>query len=153
MTGRVHHFNFAAGDITLNSTSWDDLGVTDLVLPFSKPGDIVEVGLCGVYGAEASIPSLDVGSLVSAAIVNVWSRDGAEAAAGNGVTGWAGFSGVASAFGASVMKALVAGDIEDGVLTLRFRYKTAAAADKTLLAGANDRVYGWAKNHGPRLTS
>jgi len=143
-----------AGNLSLNSTTWINLDTgLDLVIPgTSYAGDIVEVGMSGVWGAEATQPYIDVVSLISGSPVNTWAQDGAEAAGATGVSSWVGTNSVSTEFGGSIMRAIVSGDLSAGVLTLRFRYRASAATAKTLNAVANTPLHVWAKNHGQPKT-
>lgn len=144
-------FDFAersSGNLTLNSTAWTNLDTgLDLVLD-AVAGDVIEVGGTWRFQGEAVEARLDVASLVAAAPVNYWSN-GTATPATNGIIGFGGPASIASTSGGSMMRACVAGDLSLGTLTLRLRYKTDAATNKTLLAATTERFYWWAKNLGP----
>lgn len=139
-------FKFASrssGNLTLNSTSFANVDTgLDLVLA-AEVGDVIEVGVSVVMGAEAVIAMFDVYTIVSASPVTGFGGT-------NGVSGWY-VSALADNMhvGGSVMSTLVAGDISSGTVTLRLRYKTGTAANKTLLANTANPLHFWAKNLGP----
>lgn len=143
-------FTRTAGSLTLNSTTWANLptiGTTwDSVL-VAETGDVVQVGLSALWGTEAVLGCLDVWTIVAAAAVNAIS--GAGGASGEGVQGWRGASGTAFPIGASPMYTLLSGDISSGTVTLRIRYRTGTAADKTLFGATNNPLHFWARNLGP----
>jgi hypothetical protein len=140
-----------AGDLTLNSTTWANLPSLGTLVLDAAIDDVVEVGMSGSFGTEAVDAFLDIGSDV-AGIQNVWSLDGSEVAAANGVQAWKGDSGVDNGFGGTSRRKLVSGDISSGQVTLQFRYKTASASNRTLKADSNNPLEVWAKNHGPVAT-
>jgi hypothetical protein len=136
-----------SGNITLTSTSWANVDTgLDLTLP-AATGDYVEVELNAFLGSEAAYTRLDVGSLVSAAIVNTWGANGAESAGSEGAGGWTGITGVFTPVSGGIGRVLVAGDITDGNVVLRLRYRT--DANKTLNANSNNQLVFMAKNFGP----
>lgn len=129
-----------ASSITANSpTAWSNVDVaSDLVLP-AAVGDLIEVSVSAVWGAEATGGFIDVVSVVGGNPVNCWSLDGppiAPNAPQQGVQAWRGeASAVTEAHGA-VARRLVAGDISGGNVTLRLRYATSGATNKTLYGSA-----------------
>lgn len=140
-----------AGNLNLNNSgSWANVNTaTDLTLTNVTAGDIVEVGLSALSDNEAVNLFLDVASIVSAAPVNYWAGTGA--AGDEGIQAWLGLTGVITLHGGSVMKAIVAGDLSAGSLTLRLRYRTSAAVAKTLQADTANPLQWFAKNHGPGI--
>lgn len=144
------HFTRNSGDLTLNSTAWADLptiGTTwDAVLA-AQVGDIIECGVSGFWNSQNVVGHLDVATIVSAAPVNYFATAGG--ASGYGVPSWAGVANNQSNAGGSFMRALVAGDISAGMVTLRLRYRTSSAVNKTLYAQTDLPLHFWAKNLGP----
>lgn len=137
-----------ASNVTFNSTTWANVDTgLDLTLP-AEVGDIVEVGISGTMENSAVTSYMNVGSFVSAALVNMWGDGGAEAAGDFGVNSWRGDTGVSHPVTGSVTKEIVSGDLDSGVLTLRFRYKTSTATNKQLFANSTLPFHVWAKNHG-----
>jgi len=147
--GKIALDKRTGGDLTLNSTTWANLDtVLDLVLD-AVIGDLVEVGMSGLHGAESPTSYIDVVSLVSSSPVNSWSRDGAEAAAHNGLMAWRGQGSEQHTAGGQIIREIVSGDLSSGTVTLRFRYKTSTASNKTMFATVDNPLHVWAKNHGP----
>lgn len=137
-----------SGDITVSGSSWADLDTgLDLTLP-AEVGDLIEVGLSGVWDSEARSGYIDVASLVSAAEVNYWGVDGSESASHQGVVAWRGEASQRDSIGGSISRKVVSGDLESGVLTLRWRTHLDAAGTKDLFAQTTVPLHVWAKNHG-----
>ena len=138
-----------AADYTINSTTFTNLDTgTDLVLSASS-GDVVEVGCMLVWGSEATTACLDVASIVSGSPVNYWGTAGGSS--DFGISSWIGTTGQTESAGASTMRALVGGDISGGTVTLRLRYRTTSATNKTLRASSTLPFLWWAKNLGQPL--
>lgn len=139
-----------AGDQSLNSTTWANVDTAlDLVLP-AVVGDEIEYGINGLSGAQAVFIDFDVVSIVAASPVNSFATDGAAVAApGAVILGWQGPSGAAAHMAGSVLYTVVAGDISGGNVTLRLRYATNAAVNKTVYGSAASPLRVWAKNLGP----
>jgi hypothetical protein len=137
-----------AGSLTANSTSWANLDTgLDLTLAV-QVGDVIECGVSFQTENEASTLRLDVGTLVSAAIVNYFGG-AVDPGSNYGVSGWTAPGGIAASVSGSVMKTIVAGDISAGAVTLRLRYRTDSAANKTVHGVAARPFQFWAKNLGP----
>jgi hypothetical protein len=150
VAGKFTRQSYTGGNITLNGTTWATVaGPTDLTLTGLTAGQVVEVGLDAIWGNEAVTCYLDYVSWVSAAAVNSWADDAAPDNTHTGVLGWLGTSVGATTInlgvGATVARAVAAGDLSSGTLTLRLRARTATAADKTLVAVAADRLLLWAR--------
>ena len=148
---RAHKvFTRSTGDLTLNSTTWADLptiGTTwDAVLA-AQTGDVIECGVSAFWNAEAVVGHLDVATIVSAAAVNYFATAGG--ASGYGVPNWAGIANAQSNAGGPYLYTLVAADISSGTVTLRLRYRTSAASNKTLYAQSILPLQFYAKNLGP----
>lgn len=125
-----------AGDLTLNSTTWANVDTgLDLVIP-AVVGDWIEVSVSGVFSTEVVNARLDAVSMVAGSPVNSWADDAAPDNTHNGVGAWAGFSGFACAVGGSIIRQVAAGDLSGGNVTLRLRYRTVTALNKTLFASA-----------------
>lgn len=138
-----------AGSLTLNSTGWANVD-TALDIPLSAAvGDIVEVYLnCRINGQNVWMP-LDVASIVAGAVANVWSLDGPENATGLGIPAWYAAGDSLARLGAPCRRALLAGDIENGDVRLRLRYRTETAANKEVPANAVVPLEFGATNLGP----
>ena len=138
-------FTRSAGSLTLNSTTYADLptiGTTwDTVLA-AQAGDVIETSLTGLWGSEVVEGYLDLASIVSAAVVSYW---------GGATTGGAyyGAAGSNMPIAGSYRRVLTAADISSGTVTLRPRYKTVTAANKTLFANADHPLQFYVGNHGP----
>ena len=154
--GKVALAKVTAGNLTHALSSWGDLDNNlDLTIPgTSYVGDLVEVGLSARISNEAVEVYLDVASLDGVpAEVNYWGADGAESGTHAGVLAWSGPASAISTVGGSVMREIVSGDLQSGVLTLRFRVRCASASTKTINATTDIPLHVWAKNHGPGYTS
>lgn len=144
-------FTRTAGSLTLNSTAWADLpsiGTTWDATLTAQAGDTIEVSLTGVTGAEAVSNYFDVATIVSAAPANYFATGGS--ASGQGIPGAVGQASVNIYFLGNYMRTLVAGDISAGTVTLRVRYRTNTATDRTIFAVADVPFQFWAKNLGPQ---
>lgn len=122
-----------SGSFTANSTNWTNLDTgLDIVLA-AQAGDVIEVGVNYQAENEASTFRLDVATIVSGAVVNYFG--GATDPGSNyGVSGWTAPGGTPSSISGSVMRTLASGDISNGQVTLRLRYRTDSAANKTIHA-------------------
>lgn len=133
-----------AGDYTLNNTSWTNVDTgTDLSLTVVA-GDIIEVGINALMGAEAVNAALDVATIVGGSPVNYLGTSGG--GSDLGIQGWLGLSGVNTAIGGPFLYTIQAGDISSGTVTLRLRYRTTAASNKTVRANSTQPFLWYAKN-------
>lgn len=152
---RARDFKFftrTAGNLTLNSTAWADLptiGSTWDITLAAEAGDVIECGISAVWGAEAVYGSLDVVSMVSSSPVNAWGGSATSGSTGSGVGAWQGPTGINDGSGGPVMRTLVSGDISAGTVTVRLRYRTNTAANKTLFGSVDNGFQFYAKNRGP----
>jgi hypothetical protein len=139
---------YAAGSITLNSTSWADVsGPADLSVNAST-GDLIEVGVSFLWGSENLEAYLDFASIVAASPVNYISG-GTAGASNRGVVGWQALQGsVNTVIAGSILYVVQAGDISGGTVTLRLRYRTSSGADKTLFATSDIPFHLFVKNLG-----
>lgn len=127
-----------AGNLTLNSTNWADVDTAlDLSIPCAV-NDWVEVGVSALWNNEAVGGRLDAVSVVSGSPVNSWADDAAPNNAHDGVVSWGAAASVFTWAGGTIIKKIVAGDLSAGVCTIRLRYRTATASNKTLLGTATD---------------
>ena len=149
LRGDFMRFDLTTGNLTLNNTAWANLSTaTDLTLAASA-GDVVQVDLSSLIGSEATDLFLDAVTLVGGVVTNSFATAGAVLAAGQGIMGWRGSSGVFSSVGCSLFYKLVAGDVSGGNVVIRFRYKTGAAVNKTMYSESTIRTTFSARNHGP----
>jgi hypothetical protein len=140
-----------AGNLTLNSTSWANVDTgLDIALTASV-GDFIECGLSAFLAGESVNTGFDVATIVSASPVNYLGASGG--GSDYGAQAWlAPDSGHPTAVGGSIIgPALVSGDISGGTVTLRLRYRTGAASNRTLSATSTQPLHWWAKNIGPAL--
>jgi len=144
-----------SGDLVLGSSTWINVDTgLDLVIPgTSRVGDLVQVGV-SIHYASALVQSfLDFVSLDGVpAPVNSWAQDGVESVTATGISALIAENGFASNNGGSIIRALVSGDLQSGVLTLRLRYRGSSATSRTLLANTNVPLHVWAINHGQPKT-
>lgn len=125
---------YTLGTITCaSSAAWANVpGLGALVLPSVVVGDWLEVSVNFAWNNEAIQGFLDAASIVAGAPVNHWACAGAPA--NIGADGWVGDASVYARIGGSIVKQAVAGDIEGGNVTIRLRYRTSAAGNKTMPA-------------------
>lgn len=141
----LDHKTRSAGNVTVNGTAYADVDTAiDLVLE-AVVGDIIEVGVAGLWDSESVDAYLDVVSLVSGSPVTYLSGN---TSTGNGVLAWTGPSGIEQAIGGGLLYTVIAGDLSSGTITLRLRARTAAAVNKTFTAGATTVFKWFAINHG-----
>jgi hypothetical protein len=149
---RSRDFKFrqrTSADIIANSTSWTNLDTALDITLSAETGDAIECGVSFQAENEASTFRLDVGTLVSSAIVNYFGG-AVDPGSNYGVSGWTAAGGVAASVSGSVMKTLVAGDLSAGTVTVRLRYRTDTAANKTIHAVTARPFQFWTKNLGPQ---
>lgn len=128
-----------AGNITLNSTTLVDVDTgTDLTLTGVVAGDVVEVSASGFWGSEATAGILDCKSVTGG---NFWSGGRSF-----GVMAWHGTASEGGAFGGTVQRAVVAGDLSAGTLVIRFQHKTSTAVNKSFVGDTTTVFQVSAKN-------
>jgi hypothetical protein len=145
-------FTRTAGNLTLNSTAWADLptiaATWDAVLA-AQVGDVIECSVSAVWGGEVVYGSLDVVTMVSSAPVNAFGGSATSGSLGSGVGAWQGPPSVNDGSGGPVLRTMVGADLSAGTVTLRLRYRTSTATNKTLFASADNSFQFYAKNLGP----
>jgi hypothetical protein len=143
--------DYTGGAITLNSTTWADVsGPADLVVA-AEAGDVLAVSLSALLGAEAVNGCLDMATIVSSSPVNyVSGNDGG--ASSLGVQAWLGPASASGNAAGTVFYTVASGDIDGGNVTLRLRYRTTAATNKTLNASANQPLQHSVVNLKPSVT-
>lgn len=144
--GGAHQNTVTSGDITLNSTAWADVPGPVTVTVDATAGQILQIGLVALFGSEAVSALLDAATVVSGSVVNYVGAG--EVSGSGGVRAWTGLSGTSNGVGGSVLYTVQAGDVVDGTVTLRLRYRTASAAAKTLRAGVSNQLKFYAANLG-----
>lgn len=125
-----------SGNITLNSTTWANVDTGLDIAVAAQAGDVLMVPLSATFGTENVYAYLDAATIVSGSPVNYVSGQGG--ATDDGVSGWWGGANQYSAVGTAIQYVVQAGDISGGVVTLRLRYRTETAANKTLYASADN---------------
>ena len=140
-----------SGSIVANSTAWANLDTgLDLTVP-ALAGDFIEVSVNGVWLSEAVAVYLDAVTLVAGAPVTSLAQGIAPTATGSGVWGWRGDSGAQKTIGGGIGYALQAGDVSGGNVTVRLRYFTATATNKTLYCPDTNSPFSVAVvNHGQK---
>jgi hypothetical protein len=139
----------ASTDLTLNSLNWANVDTAmDLVLA-ADAGDWVEVAASGLWGSENVTGYLDVVTMVGSTVTNSFAENGAVSASSGGITAWRIDGTAVRSFGGSYFYKLVAGDISSGNVTLRLRYRTGTATNKTLFSTTLARFVWFGRNHGP----
>lgn len=134
-----------AGDYTLNSTTWANVDTGLDLTVAAVAGDVLQVSASGLWGAQAVVGMLDAATIVSASPVNYISGGGG--ASDQGVMAWWGTASTVTAtlnvpIGGGLQYVVQAGDIDGGNVVLRLRYRTATAANKTLL-GTTALPFHW----------
>lgn len=140
-----------SGNIVVTSTTWVSAG-TDLVLQNVFAGDFIQVGSSHSWNNDGAgfAALMNCVSITGAStVVNGWSEDAAENATGSGCACWRGAGeAITSNSGGSVIRAVVAGDLETAQLTIRFRVRVSSADTRNLVAVAALPWHAYAKNHG-----
>lgn len=140
---------YSAGDLTLNSTTWANVGgPADLVLA-ADAGDVVQVVVSSLINNEAIELALDVQTIVSSAAVNSFGTGTTVSNSSRGIAGWQRPASISMHLSGSFFYKLVAGDISGGNVTLRLRYRTLTAGNRTMFAATDYPITFIARNHGP----
>lgn len=135
------------GNYTLNSTAWADVDAANFALTLpAVAGDVLELGLSALGGNEAVEAVLDAASYVAGAPVNHIGTAGGGTE--RGVQAWWFDSGDNLNAAGSILYTVQAADIEAGEVTMRLRYRTLAASNKTLFATSAIPAHFWMKNLG-----
>ena len=140
--------SYVSGDFTLNNTNYTDIHASalDLTLPASA-GDVIEYTMNGGAGNQAVNLSLDV--FITANSTYFSSNTTTPLTFGR--MGWRCATGVESQISGGASHVVVAGDISGGNITMRPRYRTDTATNRTLYGGgtAGTSLYLSARNFGP----
>ena len=137
-----------AGSAVVNTTSYvavDGTGAFDLTLE-AQAGDVLAVSLSGFWGNDTPQGKADACTMVGGSVVNYISGLGAT---GFGVPAWCGGGGVSQGIGAPHFYTVVAGDISNGLVTLRLFAKSENTTAKTLYAVATLPLQFNVRNLGP----
>jgi hypothetical protein len=136
----------SGADYTLNNVAWTNVDTAlDILLNGVQVGDVIEVSLNTRWNNENVFGRLDVATIVSGSSVNYFSS-GTGTPLGDGIFGWTGQNSLYIYLGAPFRYTLQSGDISSGTVTLRLRYQTATAANKTLVRAP---IRFMAQNLGP----
>lgn len=143
-----------AGALTLNSTSWADVDTgLDLTLTGVSAGHVIAASISGRLGNQSVFVMLDMVTVVGGSPVNSFARQAAvEASPGTeGVGAWwtTNTASQAEVGGSAPPYTVQSGDLSAGSLTLRLRYATGTAANRTLNATTAIPLTIWALNLGP----
>ncbi len=140
LTGGVRpHKNFrrTAGDLSLNATVWSDMPTIgtswDATLP-AAIGDVVECSMGGIAGNQNASTGFDVQTIVGGSALNSGGSGAAVNNSHNGFPGWYCLSGANIIISGAMRYTLQAGDIVNGLVTLRLRFKQDIANARTLQA-------------------
>lgn len=130
------------GDLTLNSTTWSDLptiGTTWDITFDAAAGDWIETGLSALVNVGEVETHFDVWTIVGGTPTNRISGGD------QGVAAWWARAAADGIFlpGGSVLYQLKAGDISGGTVTLRLRYKTVQAANRSVRASTATHALQW----------
>lgn len=142
----------SSGDLTLNSTNWANVDTGLDITLAAQVGDTLEATLSARAAADAVHLYLDVVTLVSAAPVNSFGKRGAVQTTPGiiGIAGWYCTSGTSGVPGGPAHYVVVSGDLTSGLVTLRLRYATNTATNKTIFADGTSHIIEFCvKNLGP----
>lgn len=138
-----------SSNLTLNSTTWANVsGPADLVLA-ADAGDIVECSISCAVGNEAVDLYLDVVTMISTTVTNSFATNGAVSATGQGIVAWSSIGSRFERIGGCFYYKLVSGDISGSNVTLRLRYRTASATNRSVFCSTDNPFVFFARNHGP----
>lgn len=122
---------YTGGTLTLNNTAWTDLDSSgsaaarnlDLLIP-AEAGDLVHIEPSFVVAAAATDLFFDVATVVAGAVVNTFSGTP------NGIGGWFCPTSVGIPVSGAVYLTVQAGDIDNGNVRCRLRFKTGSATNR-----------------------
>jgi hypothetical protein len=140
---------YTTGNLTLNSTTWANVGgPADLVLA-ADAGDVVQVNISCAFGNEAVDAYLDVATIVGSTVTNSFGANGTPSNTHQGILSWRGLASIYPSVGAGFWYKLVSGDISSSTVTLRLRYRTSTATNKVIFCATDYPFSFFARNHGP----
>lgn len=128
-----------SGNITANSSTWANVDTgLDITLSNLATGDWVALSLLAIVEfVTDKWMFFDVATIVSAAVVNTVSTNGAESGTSEGVPNWyitAAPTNFYVSVGGDVKYQVQAGDLSSGSVTFRLRYRQSTAANRTIKA-------------------
>lgn len=141
-----------SGNTTLNSTSWANIDTGLDVTLAAQVGDDLEVAMFGLMDSQAVEVFLDAVTLVSGSPVNSFGMQAAAptSTTGGGAAGWNCPASVRVPVSGALVLTMQSGDLSSGFVTVRFRYRSASATNRTLYSATADwplQVFAW--NHSP----
>lgn len=142
--GAWQQVRYAGGNITITATTNSNLPSVSAITVAAVTGDILEVAVNGLWGAEAPNAFLDVATMVSGSPVNYISGGALQ-----GVAGWVGpSSGFAMPTG-TMIYTVQAGDISGGNVVLQLRAWGSSSGKTLFAAPASNYAFTWmARNTG-----
>jgi hypothetical protein len=137
-----------AGDLSVTSTSAGaaipTLGTLTVA---AASGDLLMIGISAVIASDTEGMRVDVGTIVSAAVVNyVSSLSGTPATIG--IPPWAGISNVTSPIGVTLPYVVQSGDISGGNVELGLRAWLASGTSRIVQASTTSPLVFWVQNMG-----
>lgn len=141
--------NRMTASVTANDTAWHDVDNASLDMTIAATtGDVIAYSLSAAIGGEAVNMGLDVATIVAGAPVNYLGGGGGVAS--YGFQAWLSADTLINPHGIGGVCDYVvqAGDISGGNVTLRLRYRTGTAANKTITGSANQPLQVSVKNFG-----
>ncbi len=140
----------SSGNITMNSVNWANLDTGMDITLAAQVGDTLEASLFALIGNQAVDTYFDVATIVAAAPVNSFVKRGAVTTAPPPYGNWYALTGAWTNLGVPIHYTVVTGDLSSGLVTLRLRYATLTATNRTFHAdGTNYTAEFCVKNLGP----
>lgn len=150
---RNHRFErYTAGTITLNSTSWADVPSISTKTVEAQVGDVLAAEVLFIYGSEGVNVYMGAVTSVSGTPTNSFATGGAAptSTTGDEIRGWVGLDTGYTHIAGRCFYTVQAGDILAGQVTVRFRYRTGTAADKTIYSSTDSGIFFAVANLGPQ---
>ena len=135
-----------AGDLTFNTTGWQDVSTALDMTIAATSGDLIEYGVSFWTEAAAVSLSFDVCTVVSGSPVNYFVSAGS--GSHNGVMGWYAAQTMHGTISGSVDYVAQPGDISGGSITLRLRVRPSNTVPRTILANSDNPLIVWCRNYG-----
>lgn len=138
-----------AGNVAVTSTTWVAVDTALDITLNAQVGDVLEAVVSSLWSNDAFQARLEAVTWVSGAAVNTFSGS-TYSTTSTGVPGWFGTSGVYSAISGSAFLTVQAGDIVNGLVTVRLlAHAEGTTPAKSLTATATDPLTFAVKNLGP----
>jgi hypothetical protein len=145
---RVKKVTRTSGNIVINNTAWTALDTGMDLFVAAVVGDTIEMTVNFATGPEGVSAFFDVGTIVSAAVVNRVSGTGA---AEYGIQGWTAPLNLSMYESGSYFYTVLAGDLSGGTVTMRLLFRTQNAVNKTVYANTGNPCQFAISNRGPAL--